>query len=370
MIVGFRFLKLMTSWKIIKKRKETKKIFPKSIIIILKISSIIFSISQNNTIYSSVLLYLFGVLLPSRKKHFLLKQNLLFITKMLRTTKTSLFAPFKLPPKSLINPNGSRRVPVTVPTPISGEVGGQYGVSIQYSDELSRGSTYEERMARSTYSTRMEENQTLYPMSAFRPGELDPRYLPSPYPDPIKNRPLLEVGEPDEIPREMKVPVIFLCDVKQEFNSYDEGAKSSDTREEETVLQARQNETHYVNQSFMRRKLQPQRLAVYATPENYKALGLPVRDLKIHAELPRSREQYEKLRSKQLWDNERWRFSFEMLFRKYDQGPPELVDDLADDWDGNEELSASVAGAGGKGAAAGGKAGPTIKRKARKVKLF
>jgi hypothetical protein len=289
---------------------------------------------------------------------------------MLRQSRSSFFASFKLPPKSLINSNGTRRVPVTVPTPISGEVGGQYGVSIQYSDELSRGSTYEARMARTTVATRLEECQTLYPMSPFRPGEFDPRYLPAAFPDPIKNRPLLEVGEPDDIPREMKVPVIFLCDVKQEFNSYSEEARSSGTHEEETLLQARRFETHYVNQSFMRRKLQPQRLAVYATPENYKALGLPVRDLKIHAELPRSREHYEKLRAKQLWDNERWRFSFEMLFRKYDQGPPELLDDVADDWDGNEELSVSVAAGGKGGAGPGGKAGPLIKRKARKIKLF
>ena len=96
--------------------------------------------------------------------------------------------------------------------------------------------------------------------------------------------------------------------------------------------------------------------------------------IKIHQEIPRSREEYEKLRAKQMWDNERWRFSFEMLFRRYDNGPPELLDIDEDSWDGNEELSSSAGNGGdgkdGKGGKGGARKGPIVNRKAKKIKLF
>lgn len=360
---------------------------------------------------------------------------------MFRKTTLSQFASFKLPPRTRISPvDGARQHPVTVPPPPVGEIGGVFGTSTRYSRVLSNES-YSRRMARSTYELRMQENRTLYPMSEDRPGELDSRWLPRAFPDPLRNRPLLEVGEPDEIPSEMMVPVIFICNVKQaprdlsvsvlphrprnahvgknaEGNNNGGGAEAGDEEEskksaaapaddsesspgmrdskaghiggdaydgpgfrvsaeliaEAGVFQARQFETHYVTQSFMRRRLAPQRLAVYATPENYKLLGLPVRDLQIHAEVPKNQAAYQKLRAKQLWDNERWRFSFEMLFRKYERGPPELLDDGSDEWDGNEEVATSDSAGGKGGAAAGGggaaRKGPAIVRKAKKIKLF
>jgi hypothetical protein len=289
---------------------------------------------------------------------------------MLRATPGRFFSPVRLPSRAQLRADGSRLVPATVPPPISGDVGGQYGVSEQYSAEFSA-EPFARRMARSTFATRMRENATLYPMSMYRPGELDVRYLPTPFPDPIVNRPLLEVGEADNVPREMKVPVIFLCDIAYDATPARPDAKTSGVKETTNEsLHARRFETHFVTQTFMRRKLQPQRLAVYATESNYRLLGLPVRDHKIHAEVPRSRAEYQKLRAKQLWDNERWRFSFEVLFRRFDAGPPELLDDQPDLWDGSEEVASSASASAGGASADGGKTGPKIVRKAKKVKLF
>jgi hypothetical protein len=240
---------------------------------------------------------------------------------------------------------------VTAPPPIAGEVGGMFGVSIPYSKRLSE-TPYWRRMAQSSFASRMNESATTYPMSASNPDEYDMRYLPRAYPDPQRNRALLEIGEANTIPQ-IKVPVILLADTTVAG-----------------VFLGRKNETVYVASALMRRKLSPQRAAMYATPENYKLLGLPVVDLKIHQEIPKTLRDYEKLRAKQQWEHERWRFSFPMLYRNYEMGPPELLDDAPLDWDGVEELApAGGAGAGGAGAAAGRK-GPIKMRKARKVKLF
>ncbi|EKF98557.1 hypothetical protein TCSYLVIO_010544 [Trypanosoma cruzi] len=244
-------------------------------------------------------------------------------------------------------------VKVTMPPPPGGEVGGSFGVSIGYSDRIAC-TPYWKRMALSNYALRMKENATRYPMSEHRPGEYDIRYLPKPYPCTIRNRPLLEVGEPRQIPS-IQIPVIFLV------NLYNEEKNSWFGRKYETV---------YVSRQFMREELMPQRYAIYATPEAYALLGLPVVDHGIHKEIPKTPREYEKLLERQKYDEERWKYSIEYLFRKYEAGPPELLDRAEDTWDGTEVLAvSSTAGAARHGEAVQRK-GAIKHRKARKIKLF
>lgn len=240
---------------------------------------------------------------------------------------------------------------VTVPPLPAVELGGRGGCSVSYSENFSK-TPYWKRMALSNYELRMKENRTTYPLSQVNEGEFDRRYLPAPYPDPLVHRPTSIVGEPCR-PRRVDVPVIFLKDVvrpESEGGSY----------------VGRKHETRYVHFDVMRNELAPLRLAMYATPENYRLLGLPVCDHHIHEELVRSHEDYEKLRAKQKWDEEPWRFSFEFLFRKYEAGPPELLDEEPISFDTSEAEQAGEASVAG---GAGGKRLGT-KRKAKKVRLF
>ena len=208
-------------------------------------------------------------------------------------------------------------------------------------------------MALSTYAVRMKENETRYPMSHVNPGEYDLRYLPTPYPDHIKHRPLLEVGEPHNIPlSRIRIPVIFLVDLWDEVNA---------------VYFGRKYETVYVLRDFMKEELHPQRFAIYATPEAYELLGLPVVDHKIHQTIPKNDKEHEKLLEKQHYDEEPWKYTIEYLFRKYDEIPQELQV-VSEEWDGREEVATSGdSAATTKGAA---KKGPIKQRKARKIKLF
>jgi hypothetical protein len=259
----------------------------------------------------------------------------------MRSSSRRLAAPWVPPPRCDTR--------TTMPPPIGAEVGGPGGVSTSYSARLSRTPLWE-RMANSTYATRMVENRTTYPMSQHNAGEFDTRYLPKPFADPHTKKALLEIGQKMEIPS-VKVPVVMLLDLKRDDGSF----------------VGRRHETVFVPTQMMRFELHPQRYAVYATPKNYAALGLPVVDHKIHAEIPKSRKEYEKMRAKQLWDNERWRFSFEFLFRHHEAGPAELLD-TEEDWDGQEEVVEVAAERGADAGAA--RKGPVKLRKARKVKLF
>lgn len=242
---------------------------------------------------------------------------------------------------------------VTVPPPPAVEAGGLPGTAVAYSPRVAE-TPHWKRMAHSTYATRMDEMQSHYPMSKLRPGDYDVRWLPKPWPDFTwgPRKPLHEVGEPNNIPS-VEVPVIFLATVVNEADN--------------TVI-GRLHETRYVNGGFMRQELHPQRLAVYATPDNYRLLGLPERDHRIHASVPKSRKEYEKLRKRWLWDNEPWRFTVDFLFRKYEAGPPELRDDPT--WDGDEGLVQSEGGAGASTGTGRKGSGPVVNRKAKKVKLF
>ncbi|KAG5498512.1 hypothetical protein JKF63_02798 [Porcisia hertigi] len=262
----------------------------------------------------------------------------------MRRSTCRLVAPWVPPPR--------HDVKVTMPPPPGGEVGGSYGVSTGYSDRLAR-MPYWKRMALSTYALRMKENETRYPMSPYREGEYDLRYTVTPYPDHIKHRPLLEIGEAHQIPT-IRIPVIFLV------NLWDE---------ERRTWFGRQWETVYVNRTFAREELLPQRYAIYATEEAYALLGLPVVNHRIHEEIPKTPHAYKKLLEKQSYTEERWKYSIEYLFRQYEAGPPELQDKSEDGWDGVEELAVSAA-AGSTGDGSAKRKGPIKQRKARKVKLF
>ncbi|EPY31706.1 hypothetical protein STCU_03319 [Strigomonas culicis] len=266
-------------------------------------------------------------------------------TAWMRCCRLLAVAPWVPPPRHDVH--------VTMPPPPGGEVGGSFGVSQGYSDRLAR-TPYWKRMALSTYALRMKENETRYPMSAHRPGEYDMRYTVTPYPDHVKHRPLLEVGEARRIPT-LRIPVIFLV------NLFDE---------ERGVWFGRKYETVYVDRSFAREELLPQRYAIYATHEAYTLLGLPPVNHAIHEEIPKTEEDYKKLLEKQSYDEERWKYSIEYLFRRYEAGPPELLDKSEDEWDGVEELSASSAAGASKGDGAAKRKGPIKQRKARKIKLF
>lgn len=265
----------------------------------------------------------------------------------MRKTAGRLVAPWVPPPR--------HDVKVTMPPPPGGEVGGSFGVSTGYSDRLAR-TPYWKRMALSTYALRMKENETRYPMSPWREGDYDIRYTRVPYPDHIKHRGLLEIGEARQIPK-IHVPVIFLVNL---FN------------EEKQTWFGRKYETVYVPRSLAREELIPQRFAVYATPEAYELLGRPVVNHSIHEEIPKTLKDYKKLLEKQSYDEERWKYTIEYLFRKYEAGPPELLDKSEEGWDGQEVVSSAVAssaaGAGAEGAAK--RKGLIKQRKARKVKLF
>eukprot|EP00796_Vickermania_ingenoplastis_P011388 gene11388-7893_t len=255
----------------------------------------------------------------------------------------------------------------TVPPLPAGEVGGSFGVSMGYSHRLAT-TPYWKRMALSTYATRMMEAETRYPMSPVRSGEYDMRYTVVPYPDHHKHRPLLEVGEARRIPA-MHIPVILLV------NLFDDAKGDWVGKKFETV---------YVPQSLARTSLLPQRFAVYATPEAYALLGLPVKHHAIHREIPKTPEQYRRVLARQHYNEERWQYDIEYLFRAYADGPPELrpLEEGEDGAVGGEAEAAWIAGMTGSspGAAAGtassgaagatGTRGPKKLRKARKIKLF
>lgn len=203
-----------------------------------------------------------------------------------------------------------------MPPPPSGEVGGSFGVSKGYSDSLAR-TPYWKRMALSgSWKFRMKENTTHYPMSVHHPGEYDLRYTPVPYPDTHHPslRPLLEIGEARKIPS-LHIPVICLV------NIFDDASKN---------WLGKRNETVYVPSHLARHTLLPQRWAVYATEEAYRLLGLPVKHHILHrSPVPKTREEYQKkILSRQHYEEERWQYDVEFLFRDYLSGklPAELRD--------------------------------------------
>lgn len=287
----------------------------------------------------------------------------------MRRSLVVLVAPWVPPPRA--------DTKVTMPPPPGGEVGGSFGVSQGYSDRLAR-TPYWKRMALSTFALRMKENETRYPMSATRPGEYDIRYTMMPYPDHHKHRPLLEIGEPRRIPA-MHIPVILLV------NLFDDAKGDWLGKKFETV---------YVPQHIARESLLPQRFAIYATEKAYQLLGLPVKHHAIHREIPKTPEQYKKILAQQHYNEERWQYDIEFLFREYADGPPEMrvpdaegpeAEEEAGRWaiGGEEEAvwMAQVAGghtgaggstgAGGAGGVSSSSSrGPRKVRKARKVKLF
>lgn len=261
---------------------------------------------------------------------------------MLRRSAARRFAPWVPPPR------GDTRV-TAAPLP-SVEHGLRGGTAFGYSDRIAQ-TPHWKRMAQSTFELRMTEHATTYPMSQINPGEYDTRYLPLPYRDPMTHKPVTIVGAPGRICMP-EIPVIFLADVDDAETKERIGTK---------------HETRYVSSEDMRVMFAPMRLAVYATPENYRLLGLPERDHHIHGEIARTPEELEKLRAKQRWDEEPWRFSFEFLFRRYAAGPPELDDAEPIEYDPAE---AEVAAASTSTAGAGGVKKAGTKRKAKKVKLF
>ncbi|CCW68522.1 unnamed protein product [Phytomonas sp. Hart1] len=243
-------------------------------------------------------------------------------------------------------------VKITMPPPPGGEVGGSFGVSLGYSDRLAR-MPYWQRMALSTYELRMRENETRYPMSPYREGEYDLRYTRIPYLDHHKHRPLLEVGEARQIPS-LRIPVIFLVHLWDE---------------EKQTWFGRRLETVYVGSTFAREELIPQRYAIYATPEAYQLLGLPVIRHHIHDEIPKTPHEYKKLMEKQSYEEERWKYTIEYLFRRYEDGPPALLDRPEDGSDGVVEGDAESTSGAVKDSE-GTHKGPLKQRKARKIKLF
>jgi len=184
--------------------------------------------------------------------------------------------------------------------------------------------------------------------------EYSTQYLPKPYADTVRNRPLFEIGESGTL-HGVRIPVIFLEDVINPNNNTYHGKRL---------------ETVYVTQSQARTELIPERLAVYATPEAYRLLGLPEVDHKVHETLVKTVEAKTRHVQKQQWNEERWKFSIDYLFRKHSAGPMELVD-VAEEWDGEEHI-VSTGGGGGADSGEGGavRKGPIKQRKARKIKLF
>ena len=223
------------------------------------------------------------------------------------------------------------------------------GYATRYSPKIAHMEHWE-RMARTPIAERFRENQTTYPMSPVHPKEFDQRYLPVCDVDPLSHQPLTQVGEPGSIPG-LPVPVIFVVDVKSPSGGHWIG---------------RRHQTRYVASTFMREELHPNNFAVYATPENYKLLGLPVVDHQIHSQIPRSIPALQKYLSQKVWQEEPWRFSFEYMFRHYeDVTPTELQDDPEEDLTADDDdmvVSADLGKASKKG--------PIKNRKAKKVKLF
>lgn len=289
---------------------------------------------------------------------------------------------------------------VTRPPPPQADFKGYMGgVSVGYSDRIGR-TPHWRRMAMSSYEERIEESNTYFPFSnpitqalppthpSLKSGgfpkdaawksnrlatsspaaavtrvdahdngtnmseEYSVEYLPRPYADTIRNRPLFEIGEHGSL-FSVRIPVIFLEDVVDP---------------EDGTIHGKRLETVYVTQARARNELLPQRLAVYATPEAYRLLGLPVVDHKVHNVVAKTVEDKSKIIQQQQWAEERWKFSVDYLFRKYAAGPPELLD-VAEEWDGEEHVLSAGSG-GGTGADGSVRKGPIKQRKARKIKLF
>jgi hypothetical protein len=267
---------------------------------------------------------------------------------MLRRTARRSFAPYVPSPRL-----DTRK---TQPPPPAVEVGGLEGDGHNaYSDRLARTPRWK-LMGETSYEQRMRENATRYPFSQS-PGlprqTYDVRFLPVAIKDPETHKPLLRLGQNFKTPLNLPVPVIFLRDTKTKRGFI-----------------GRRFQTKYVNPFFMRNHLHPGKFAVYATPEWYERLGLPARDHRIHEEVPQDRSMLERLRQKQLWVEEPWRYTTFVRFHKYRGGPPELRDDPTP-WNGQEETApagGAVGGRAGAGDVAG--RGPRVIRKARKVKLF
>lgn len=334
---------------------------------------------------SSCSLLLSSLLSPPRRLEIIVRISNVEKT-MLRRGQLLLVAPWV--------PSHPGDVSITRPPPPQADFKGfMGGVSVGYSDRIGR-TPHWRRMAMSTYEERIEESNTYFPFASPITTALPPthpslksggmpsdanwrqlsnsndgrvkvtdnnsnfseeystQYLPKPYADTIRNRPLFEVGESATL-FSVRIPVIFLEDViNPTTNTY----------------HGKRLETVYVTQAQARNELIPERLAVYATPEAYRLLGLPPVDHKMHETVIKTVDDKSKLVQKQQWNEERWKFSVDYLFRKHAAGPPELQD-VAEEWDGEElVVSTGETGAGSSDGAV--RKGPVKQRKARKIKLF
>ena len=282
---------------------------------------------------------------------------------MLAGTRRRLFAPW--------TPGARADVRKTVPPPPAVEVGGLEGDAHNaYSDRLAR-TPHWRRMAMSDVELRMRENQTRYPFTkapGAKPGQYDVRFLPAPRPDPIETPALVRLGWKYGIPKDLTVPVIFLRDAYGTVSAESTTADGAPSVSESKQLLGRRFETRYVKRELMQNYLHPSKIAVYATPEWYARLGLPVRDHGIHSEIPESNDDFVRLSQKRTWEDEPWKFTTYVRFRKYRDGPRELLDD-ATPWDGTEELAPSESTSSSVDGSTA-KRGPKVMRKARKVKLF
>jgi len=265
---------------------------------------------------------------------------------MFRLTRVTLFAPYIAPMR--------RDTKHTMPPPVPGDVGGPGGVSIRYSPRISYTPLWE-RYAKTTFEERLSEAQSHYPYSEHNPADYDVRFLPKPFKDQMKYRPLFEVGERQtDIVAHHRIPVILLTDLKNTANP------------EHYV--GRAGETLWVTSNLMRNELHPRRLAIYASPENYVLLGMEPIDHHVGDEVPRNFAEYQRILKKHEWMEEPWKYSFDYLFRNYGEDGPSELRDVADPWDGTEDVDVveTVAEDGSKVRVKARRK----ERKAKKVKLW
>ena len=213
---------------------------------------------------------------------------------------------------------------ITVPPPVPAETGGPGGVSIRYSHRMCSVPLWK-RYAVTTYAERMLEARSRYPYSEITPEDYDARFLPKAYKDPLKYRALNEIGQAPP-KTQMKIPVILLAKIMNTANKLPLGSK---------------HDTVWVDHLVMRTELHPRRLALYATVENYKLLGLQPVNHHIHEEIPRDIEERNKILLKNEWEEEPWKYSFEYMYRNHPETPEELLP-VEDEWEGVQDMGETV----------------------------
>ena len=238
---------------------------------------------------------------------------------------------------------------ITVPPPVPAETGGPGGVSIRYSHRLSSTPLWK-RYAMTTYAERMLEARSTYPYSEVTKDDYDARFLPKAFKDPLKYRPLTEIGQAP--PKTfMKIPIILLAKIKNTENGLELGDK---------------HETVWVDHLLMRAELHPRRLALYATQENYALLGLKPVDHHIHDEIPRDEEEKKKILLKNEWEEEPWKYSFEYMYRNHPDTPEELLP-IPDEFDAVLDMGETISQSGDGNVAVKRR---LKERKAKKINIF